>query len=157
MKILAVAESVWKVTTNASNINHIVCKIHAYNQFTFNVAVKLLIGTFGSLVTKGKSEKMPLVPIDVVVDDIMTLNIVKNRADKQTMYDFLMLFQSYQRLMSLPFARDSCLKDVVDMESLQLDELTSHLKDVIGDANRCIRLQIDLDCYTLVRISEIIA
>lgn len=155
-QVLAVAESIWKVTTDPSNINHIVMQIHAYNQFTFNVSITLLIGAFGSLVTKNQSEKLPLVPIENVLRDVMMLNIVKNKADQQIMLDFLILFQSFQRMMSLPFARDDSLKDVLAMESIQLDELTLYLKVVIEETNRSIRHQINMDENTLVTISEMI-
>lgn len=149
--MLAVAESIWRVTTDASNINHILIAIHSYNQFTFNVSFLLLIGALGSLTTKTKSKKISLIPIDLVLHHIMKLDILKNKSDKQIMKDFLILFQSFQRWISMPSARNHSLAKILTIQSSQLDQLETYLNMVTVQLNQSIRRQMDLTENTSVK------
>lgn len=150
LQVTAVAESIWTVSSNASNINHIIIAMHGFNQFTFNVSLVLLIAAL-SQITKPNSEHLSLLELGPILDRIETLEIIHKMDDKKNMFDFLMLFQSFQRLASRPAARDGSLQEMLHIESTQLESLEAHLKAVTEELNKTIREQMDLNENTSVR------
>lgn len=142
---MTVAEAIWKVSSNASHINHIVIAIHGYNQFTFNVSVVLILGALGSLTSKRKSNKLPLLKAEAIFNKIQSLDIVNEPGNKKVLFDFLILFQSYQRLICLPAAKDTCLTEIIVFEPAQLERLKESLKKATQNLNKTIRDQQDLN------------
>ncbi|XP_055310663.1 uncharacterized protein LOC129573742 [Sitodiplosis mosellana] len=148
--VMTVAEAIWKVSPSASNINHIVIAIHGYNQFTFNVSIVLLLAAFGSLVSKTKSNKLPLLEAEAVFKKLQSLDIVNDHSEKKIMFDFLSSFQSYQRLMCLPAAKDTCLSELAVFKPAQLEQLKECLKKATQSLNKTIRDQQDLNENPLI-------
>lgn len=131
------------MSSNASNINHIVIAIHGYNQFTFNVSMVLLMAALGSLTGKAKSDRLPLTKVDTLFKKLQSLDVVRDPSDKKIMYNFLSLFQSYQRLMSK--ANDTSLTEMFRFQTAQLDQLEACLKKTTQNLNKTIRDQKDLN------------
>lgn len=148
---MTVAESIWKVSSNASNINHILIAIHGYNQFTFNVSIVLLLSALGNLTVKTKSNQLPLLKADAVLKKLQSLDIVHEKNDKKILFDFLSLFQSYQRLMCLSAATDASLIEMHLYNPDQLEQLEECLKKQTQTLNKTIRDQKDLNENPLVR------
>lgn len=148
---MTVAESIWKVSSNASNINHILIAIHGYNQFTFNISIVLLLSALGNLTIKTKTNQLPLLKADAVFKKLQSLDIIYEKSDKKILFEFLSLFQSYQRLMCLSAAMDVSLTEMHVHNSDQLDQLEECLKKTIQTLNKTIRDQKDLNENPLVR------
>lgn len=142
---MTVAEAIWKVSSNPSNINHIVIAIHGYNQFTFNVSIVLILSALGSLTSNRKFNKLPLLKAEAIFNKLQSLDIVNVHSDKKVLFDFLFLFQSYQRLMCLPTANDTCLNEIIVFEPAKLDGLMESLKKATQNLNKTIRDQQDLN------------
>lgn len=155
---MTVAESIWKVSSNASNVNHILIAIHGYNQFTFNVSIVLLLSALGNLTIKTKSNQLPLLKAETVLKKLQSLDIAHEKNDKKILFDFLSLFQSYQRLMCLSAATDASLTGMHIYKPDQLEQLEGCLKKTTQTLNKTIRDQKDLNENPLVRyIREISA
>lgn len=147
---MQMAESIWKVSSNASNINHIIISIHGYNQFTFNVSIILLFASFGCVATEIKPKKLPLSKAQTIHEQITSLDIVKNPHEKQMLFDFVTLFQTYQSLMKLPAAQNKSICDAMTFDKVKLKLIEEHLKIVIQNVDKSIRDQKDLNENTLV-------
>lgn len=96
---MAAVEAIWRVSSDASNINRVIIEIQHQNQFTFNVSMVLAIAALGNLTTKVKSNRLTLVKMDAIFDQIGKLDIMKNPNDKKVLVNFLYLFQTFQRLV----------------------------------------------------------
>lgn len=144
------AEAIWNVSSDSSNINHIVIAIQEYSQFTFNVSVVLLIAALGNVVPTVKSSRLQLVELDAICDRIEELDIIKNKNDKQILFDFLSLFQTLQRLASTAAARDDSLKNLSTMQPNHLNRIKTHLQAVFQSLNKTINDQTDLNENTTI-------
>lgn len=147
---MAAAEAIWNVSSDSSDINHIIIAIQDRNQFTFNVSVVLLIASLGSLAAPVKSNRLPLVTLDEVFDRVEVLNVTKNKNDKKIFLDFLCLFQSFQRLISTSMARDDSLKNVLVLQSNHLKRIKTHLRKILQSLNKTINDQTDLNEDTTI-------
>lgn len=147
---MTVAESIRKVSSNASHINHIVIAIHGYNQFTFNVSVVLLKSAFGDLMVTNKDEKMRLVKADLIYDGIQKLDYVNDKNANQTLFDFIKLFQTYQGLVCSPAAQNGCLKEMIVFRHSQLVQLEDYLQKMIQNLQKTIRDQKNMRENTIV-------
>lgn len=145
------AESIWTVSSEASNINHIIIAMHGYNQFTFNVSIVLLLAAMGSLAASKKTRKMQLVKSEMIYDKILKLNVSDQNA-KHILMDFLTLFQTFQRLVCLPQARDECLREMLVFQKKHLEELGDYLKKVNQMLNKTILDQHDINDNTRVSV-----
>lgn len=147
------AEAIWKVSSSVTNVNHIIIGIHGYNQFTFNVSVILLLAAIGSLMSKSKNNRLPLLKADTFLQEIGTLDVVNNPNSKRIMFDFLALFQTYQGLSSLPNAHDASIAKLLIFKAKHLKSLEEHLKRMMQSFNKRIRHQENLNENTSVGIS----
>lgn len=147
---MTVAEAIWKVSSNALELNRILIAIHGYNQYTFNVSMILLLAALGSLTLSEQSDKLPLMEADAIYTKIESLDIHERNA-KQTLFDFLCLFQSYQRLISLQASKDESLSTIICLKPKQLQKLEEYLKMATRILNKTIRDQEDLNENTAVR------
>lgn len=153
---MAVAESIWKVSSNASNLNHIIVAIHGFNQFTFNVSMVLLTVALGGLTVKKKTNKMRLTNSQKAYQEILKLDYLNDANSKRIFFDFLTLFQNLQRLVCLSAARDESLKEIMVFEKKYLDQLESYLKLATENLTKIIRDQKDLNENTAVRFSQFV-
>lgn len=146
------AEAIWMISSNGTNLNHMIIAINGYNQLTFNASIILLLAAFGSLTIKQKSDKLPLCSMDICYDQIASLDIVNDPNARKMLFDFLSLFQSYQSLMNLPAARDESICDAFTMKSTTLKLIEQHLKNVLQSLSKAIRDEKELNENTLVRL-----
>ncbi|XP_031631382.1 uncharacterized protein LOC116345824 [Contarinia nasturtii] len=142
-KVVAVAEAIWKVSKNALNINHTIIAINGFNQFTFNVSIVLLLAALGS--STSKSDNLPLLKADTIHKKMLSLKIVNDKNSKQAIFDFLSLFQTYQRFLSTPAAEDESLTTIIHMKREQLQLIEENLKKTIQELNKTIRDHRDLN------------
>lgn len=149
-KILLAAEAVWSISSDSSNINRIVIDVYAFNQFMFNVSIVLLVAALGNSTAAVKSKKLPLVKLDDIFDRIEQLDLFKDKKEKQSCFDFLILFQTFQRLMSTSAARDESLHNVLAIQAEQLERLKNHLQTMLLGLNRTINDQKDLNENTTI-------
>lgn len=140
---MAVAEAIWKVSSNALNVNQCIVFIHGFNQFTFNVSIVLLLSALGNLTSK--SNNLPLLKADTIITKIAKLDIVSDKRSKQTFFDFLTLFQTYQRLISTPAAEDESLLKIITLKATQMELLDEYLKKATLELNKTIRDEKDLN------------
>lgn len=149
-KVMAVAEAIWTVSSDSSNINHIIIGIHDRNQFTLNVSIVLLIAALGCLTTTAKPNRLPLVKSDAIFNQIGKLDIMKSKREKMVFFDFLYLFQTFQRLISTPAARDDSLRNVLVIQSNQLERIKIQLQALLQSLNKTINDQTDLNENTTI-------
>lgn len=147
---MAVAEAIWMVSSDSSNINHIIIEIQHHSMFTFNVSMVLMIAVLGNLTTKVKSNKLPLVKPNAIFEQVGKLDIMKNSGDKKILFDFLYLFQTFQLLIITSAARDDSLKNVLSIQPNQLERLKSQLQTILQTLNRRITDQADLNENTTI-------
>lgn len=148
---MAVAEAIWTVSSDSSNINHMIIEIQYRNQFTLNVSIVLLIAALGNLTTTVKPNRLPLVKSEAIFDQIGKLDIMKNKNEKMILFDFLCLFQTLQRLVSsTSAARDVSLKNMLTFQSSQLERLKSQLQATLQSLNKTINDQTDLNENTTI-------
>lgn len=150
------AEAIWKASSSIANLNRILIGIHGFNQFTFNVSVILLLAAYGRLTSKHKTDKLPLLNADAIYDHIASLDVVKSKTAKQTMCDFLSLFQIHQGLLMLPSSRDQSIADLLMLKTKQMKGFQDHLKNTMETLNKSIRDQQDLSQNILVRLVGLI-
>lgn len=147
---MAAAEAIWNVSSDASNINHIIIEIQDRSQFTLNVSIVLLIAALGNLTTTIKPNRLPLVKSSAIFDQIGKLDIMKNKNEKNILFDFLCLFQTFQRLISTTAARDDSLKNVLIFQPNQLERIKTQLQAILQTLNKTINDQTDLNENTSI-------
>lgn len=116
----------------------------------------LLTAALGGLTANKKTVKMRLTYSRKTYQDILKLDYINDVNSKRILFDFLTLFQSLQRLVCLPAARDESLKKIMVFEKKHLDQLESHLKHVMEHLTKNIRDQKDLNENTTVRFSPFV-
>lgn len=136
---------------NASNVNHIVATIHSFNQFTFNVSIVLIIAALSNLTSNVQSGTLPLLDFGPIFDYIMQLNVTTNKCENKIMFDFLVLFQSFQLLICSSAALDESLRNILFMDGNQLSLLENRLKKDIEHLNKSMRDQIVVNENASVR------
>lgn len=147
---MATAEAIWNISSDSSNINHMIIEIQDRSQFTLNVSIVLLIAALGNLTTAVKPNKLPLVKSDAIFDQIGKLDIMKNKNEKKILFDFLNLFQTFQRLVSTSAARDDSLKNVLIIKPSQLERVKTQLQAILQSLNKTISVQTDLNENTTI-------
>lgn len=90
------AESMWSITSDIPNLNHIIFRIHDSDRFTYNVCMALLCGAFNQLTTD-EPVSFALRDLNDVFTSIAATDV--KTADSQTitkLLHFLLLFQTFQ-------------------------------------------------------------
>lgn len=112
----------------------------------------LLIATLGSLTTIKNSNKLPLLEVDEIFANIISLpNIVNDQNGMRIIFDFLYLYQTFQKLHSRQASCDESLTKVLALQPMQLERLQTHLEVVSQNLIKIIRDQKGLDENTSVR------
>lgn len=145
-----VAEAIWNVCEDTSNVNHIIIQIQNINQFTFNVSIVLLIAALGDDAKTAKGNEMSLHKLNAMVERIEQLDIFKNKNDREVLLDFLCLFQTFQRLVSTPAIRDDSIKTVLKIQPNQLVRIKNHLQTVLLRLNKSISDETELKENTTI-------
>lgn len=113
----------------------------------------LLIAALSNLTTIRKSNKLPLLEVDNIFANIISLE--KNFNDTTGMriiFDFLYLFLTFQKLRSNQASCDESLKKVLVIQPMQLEQLQARLEVISQSVTKIIRDQKGLDKNTSVRV-----
>lgn len=112
-----------------------------------------MLAAFGTLMSKEKNDKLPLLKADTFFDGIGSLDVVNSPISKRIILDFLALFQTYQVLLMLSNAHDKSIAHLLTFKPQQLKCFEEHLKRMMQSLNKSIRDQKDLTENTSVRIA----
>lgn len=91
------------VTTDVLNLMHLIMIIAGFNKFTFNVSLVLLSAEFSKIMqtsTRG-GKVMKMLPITDAIDLFIENNPYEKIINRQLVYDFLTIFQMYQKMVLL--------------------------------------------------------
>lgn len=158
-----IAESLWSISSNTMNINHIIFCLHDCNRFTYNVSIALICAAFNQLV-KDTPNTFELANLNSTFVTIANSNIRTTNAKTMDMlFNFVVLFNTFQSVYWRNYDRpalhphlaahmesDICTAQI----SILLHDLKNHLNKSIRD-NNLIEKQIMVNIRSKQEFYEI--